>query len=266
MDVDKLLASGYNSKLMDSVLARTLTLLTLSQTEVKVFISSFKLGPSTIPLIGKAARVKRSTAYLVVKELIEKGYMLESYGKYANKVQTIGAEELQTKLAAKQRKLRRQEIEFQENIGAIQSIYQSSEVMPKVRTYKGSDGLLSIWNDILSTKDEILLWTNQKTENLFFGPENHNKFIMERIAKKIKIRVLATNSTEAKILQKKDSFSLRTTKILPRAKNFSAEIYIYDNKVAMLDFNKDTIGIIIESSSISQSYKSLFEIMWNSTT
>lgn len=248
---------------MDNLLERTLYLMGLGKLEVKIFSASFTLGLATIPEIARASKIKRSTAYLIVAGLIDKGYLLEEHGKYANKIKSITPQELLTKLAAKERRLKRLGIEFQDNINLIQSIYQSSEIRPKVVTFKGNDGLLSIWKDILTTKNEILLWTNQQTENQFFGNDNHNKFIKERLSRKIRIRVLATNTPEALELQKTDDKSLRITKILPPTKNLSAETYIYDNKVAILDYNKDIIGIIIESKSISESNKAIFETVWN---
>lgn len=247
---------------MDSLIIRTLKLLGFGDIEIKIFLASFRLGLSSIPEVAKEAKVKRSTAYLVIRELTDKGYMLEEFGKHANLVQTIAPEELLTKLSAKQRRLRRQEIELEENLDKLKSVYQISEVRPKIRSFKGNEGLISVWKDILSTRGEILLWTNQQTENQFFGTENHNKFIKERLAKKLKIRVLATDSQEARELQNSDASTLRQTKILPPKNNLSAEIYIYDNKIAMIDYNKDVIGLIIESLPISSSNREIFETMW----
>lgn len=249
---------------MDGILERTLHLIGLEKLAIKVFITSFKLGPSKIPDIAKAAKVKRSTTYLLVKDLVEKGLLTEEYGKYANKVQAINPEELLSRLSSKQRQLRRQELEFEENLQSIQSFYQVSEIKPKVRMYQGNGGLLSVWRDILSTKDEICLWTNQQTENMFFGQENHDKFIKERLSKKIKIQVLATDSKESRQLKRLDDNFLRETKILPSKTKFSAETYIYDSKVAMLDYNKDIIGIIIDSKPFSQFHKEIFNQTWGS--
>ena len=152
---------------------------------------------------------------------------------------------------------------MEENLGQLQSFYSASEIHPKVRLYEGNSGLVTVWQDILSTKSEILLWTNQQTENQFFDQINHDKFIAERLRKHIPIHVFATDTPQAKLLQKQDSSHLRQTKILPKTIDFSAETYIYDHKIATLDYNRDTIGVIIESEPISSFHRSNFELVWS---
>lgn len=247
---------------MDDVINKSLVLLGLSKNEVKIYLTIFKLGPSKIPEIAKASKIKRSTTYLLVEDLIEKGFLFEDNKAYANKIYAIEPDLLLKKISNRQRLLRRQEIELQENMPSLQSVFQSSEIRPKVKIYQGNNGLLSIWQDILSTKNEILLWTNQQTENLFFGQNSHDKFIKERIQKNISIKVLATKSKEAEELKSKDKDNLRETKILSKDVSFSSETYIYDNKVAMLDYNKEIMGIIIESKSFNETQQAIFENTW----
>jgi sugar-specific transcriptional regulator TrmB len=248
---------------MDKTITDSLALLGLDHLSIRFFLASFKLGPADIPEISKVSHIKRSTAYLLAKQLISSGFLLEDHKIYANKVYTIDPEKLLQLVAGKQRQLRRQEIELETHLPQIQSLFQASEIRPKIRLFEGNSGLLQVWQDILSAKTEILLWTNQHTENLFFGPANHDKFISERVAKQIPIRVLATAGLESRELQVHDHEYLRQTKILPPGAKFSAETYIYDHKIAILDYNKDIIGIIIESDPITASHKSMFDTTWN---
>jgi hypothetical protein len=248
---------------MDKTITDSLLLLGLDRLSIRFFLASFKLGPGNIPEIAKLARIKRSTAYLLAKNLISCGFLLEDHKLYANKIYAIDPEKLLHLVANKQRQLRRQEIELEENLPRIRSLYQASEIRPKIRLFEGNNGLIQVWEDILSTKNEILLWTNQQTENQFFGPVNHDKFIKERLTKKIPIRVLATDSLESRDLKSADNENIRQTKILPKTTRFSAETYIYDHKIAILDYNRDIIGIIIESEPIASSHKSMFETTWS---
>ena len=94
--------------------------------------------------------------------------------------------------------------------------------------------------------------------------EFHEKFIQERVKKSIPIRALAVNNAPGRSLLMKDESSLRQSKLLPIHTSFSAETYIYDNKVAILDYKKDILGIIIESHSISSTQRAIFEMTWSS--
>lgn len=153
-------------------------------------------------------------------------------------------------------------MELEERLSELQALYQASEIRPKVRVFEGKNGLLSVWEDILSVNQELSLWTNQQTETKIFSQELHDKFVKIRIAKGISIRVLAVSNEKGKLLLQGKN-TLRQTKFLPENVVFSAETYIYGNKIAVLDYNKDIIGIIIESEPIASSQRAIFEMCWN---
>lgn len=247
---------------MDTIIQKTLASLGLNAKEIKFYETCFRMGASSINEVAKQSRLQRSTAYLISQELIKKGFLQEDLKQYKKKVFALSPAKLLQMLSSKQRVLRRQELELQEALPTLQSQYQSSEIRPKVRVFEGKMGLLQIWNDILSTEGEILCWTNQETENLGLGLLN-DKFIQERIKKGIRIRVFAVNNPRGEQLKNKDEQSFRVTKILPKETLFTTETYIYDNKVAVLDYTKDIIGTIIESLPISTSQRSIFELTWN---
>jgi hypothetical protein len=247
---------------VDKTISDSLLLLGLDPLSVKFLIAAYRKAPAGIAEIALAAKIKRSTAYLLSRQLIKDGLLLADQKKYGNKVYPPDPEDLLRRISARQRAFRRQEIELEEKLPEIKSLYQMSALRPRVTLFEGNTGLLQVWKDILSAGSEILLWSNQQTENLFFGQENHEKFITERLGKGISIKVLATDTPEARKLRKEDDNYLRKTKILPASTRFSAETYIYDNKIAQLDYNKDVLGIIIESTPISSFHKANFELVW----
>lgn len=256
--------------IMDKSLINALLMLGLDSGQIKFFETSFKLGPSTINEIAKVSKLQRSSAYLIADKLTANGFIEENLIEYKKKITTIDPKKVMQMLSSKQRILRRQEIELEEKLPELQASYLASEFRPKVRVFEGNNGLVKVWADILSAKGEILLWTNQETETTFFNLNSHNKFIEQRTKKQIPIRVLAVNNKKAKDIPSQ-SETLRQTKLLPKETTFSAETYIYDNghspsasKVAILDYNKDIIGIIIESVPIALAQKSIFELIWNS--
>lgn len=247
---------------MDDIIQDALKLLGLNLKEIRFFEACFKIGPAVINEVAKEARLKRATAYLIAQDLIKKGLINEDFKEYGKKIFTVDPEKLKNILANKQRALRRKELEIEEKLPQLQALYQASEIRPKVKVFEGNNGLLSVWKDILSSKSEILLWTNQDTENLFFTDVLHEKFIQERVRKGLFIRVLAVNNQEGKKLISNEGTLLREVKLLPDEIKFSAETYIYDNKVAILDYTKDIIGVIIESVPVNQFQKVIFEMVW----
>lgn len=249
---------------MDNSLIKSLQSLGLDPKEIKFFEASFKIGPATINEVAKKSKLQRSTTYLIAQELLQKGYLEEDLTGYKKKISAIDPKKILQLLSAKQRLLRRQELELEEKLPNLQVEYSASEFRPKVKVFEGNQGLLKVWADILSTKTEILLWTNQETETAFFNINAHNKFIDERVKKGIPIRVLAVDNKKIKNIAS-DGKKLRQTKILPKTIEFSPEVYIYDHKVAILDYNKDIIGVIVESLPIVNYHRSIFELNWSQT-
>ncbi len=247
---------------MEKILESTLRLLGLGQKEIRFFLATFKMGPCSIQEISKEARLERSTAYLIAKDLIARGYIEENYHLYRKKLNAIEPKGLLRMIFAKERGIGRKGLELEERLPDLQMLYQASEIRPRVKVYEGKEGLTQIHEDILSVKQEILLWTNQESERFVFDEDHHRQFIADRLRKHISIRVLAVNNEQGKKLTTMDEEVLRKTKILPRGTTFTPEIYIYGSKIAILDYKKDIIGVILESEPIAASQRAIFEMNW----
>lgn len=250
---------------MDRHIINSLDALECSDLEKKVFIANFNLGPATIPQIAKSAKVKRSTAYIAIENLVDKGLMIEDYKSYRKQVIVIEPKELIRKVAAKQRRYGRIVLQLQENLFELQAMHQATTTRPRVRTFQGFDGLISVWKDILSAKSDLLLWTNQQTEQKVFTKKHHDEFVRERCRKNLHIRVLAANNDEGRLLQLSDKQNLRDTRLIEKNIDFSTETYIYDDKIAMLDHNKAVIGIIIQSDQLADAQRAMFELSWQNS-
>ncbi len=249
---------------MEKLLQNSLALLGLTSKEIKFFITCFTIGPASISDLQKSARLERSTAYLIAEDLIKRGLIQEDFKNYKKLLHTIEPKDILRMVSAKQRVLGRNALELEENISELNALYQASEIRPKVRVFQGVRGLMSVQEDILNAKSEIYLWTNQETEHNFFTDSFHHKFIETRIKRNIPIKVLAVNNAAGKRLQSLDKNSLRQTKLLSEQTIFSPETYIYDNKIATLDYKKDIIGVITESEPMATSQKAIFQLAWDS--
>lgn len=247
---------------MDKIIEDTLILLGLSRLEVRFFKSCFILGNPTISQVIKHARMERSTGYLVVQNLIEKKLIFEDYKEYKKRIRTCDPSQILRMISAKQRSIGKKELELKEKLPELQANFTTNNIRPRVQVFEGIKGLLSIWNDILSENKEIFLWTNQEEEKKFFPAYYHQQFIEERVKKQIPIKVLAIKNYRGLELVKTDKELLRNTRLLPKEVNFSSETYIYSNKIAVLDFNEEIVGIIIQSEQVSNAQRAIFVNSW----
>lgn len=247
---------------MDTKLKHSLQQLGCSDKESRFYMACFKLGSSSIADIASKARLQRSTAYLIAEQLIEKDLLTQDHRTY-NKLYTAATPHTVIRLLeAKKRRLGRLSNDMQENLSELENLYNTPESLPAVVTYHGPNGLISIWKDILKASGEVLLWTNQATEPQLFESSQHQQFIHERVQRKLPIRVLAVDNSEGRILLPRDTELLRQTRFLPPETTFSAETYLYDDKVTILDYRNGIFGLIITSRFIHEAQKSLFEMAW----
>ncbi|HJP81273.1 MAG TPA: hypothetical protein VJ841_02690 [Candidatus Saccharimonadales bacterium] len=251
---------------MNKSLIQTLQQLGCSEKHTRFYEANRHLGTSPLSDIVKHARLQRSTGYHIAAEMLQMGLIEEDHKAYKKQFTAVEPSVLLRKLESRHRQVGRTIIAYKEALPTLQAEHHATQTRPRVRTFEDKGGLVSVWRDILQSQQEILLWSNQSAEQLVFDNEMHEQFIAERIAKHIPIRVLAVNNDQARILQKDDTASLRQTKLLPESTQFTSEIYIYGDKVAVLDFGRKIFGVITENQQIAEAHRSIFNLTWQQSS
>jgi sugar-specific transcriptional regulator TrmB len=247
---------------MNKTLVNGLKQLGFADKHIRLYIACLELGAASLPEISKRARLQRSTAYLLVADLAKEELMLENHQSYRKLYVAAEPTVILRKLEARHRQLGRINLAFKDALPDIMAAHQTTSTRPRVRTFEGQAGLLAIWKDILQERQEVLLWTNQASEQQIFDTKAHQQFIIERIAKQIPMRVLAVSNPRAQTLIATDQNTLRQTKILPLESSFTSETYVYGDKVAVLDVGSVVFGVITENAQIAASQRAIFELAW----
>jgi sugar-specific transcriptional regulator TrmB len=251
---------------MNRTLVNCLTQLGCNDKHIRFYVANLQLGAAPLSDIVKHARLQRSTGYVIASEMLELGLAEEDHKTYKKLFVAAEPDVLLRKLEAKHRRLGRDSIAFKEILPSLRAEHHATKTRPQVRTFEEKSGLVSVWRDVLQEQQEVLLWSNQSTEQLIFDSEMHELFIKERLAKRIPIRVLAVNNEHGRKLLQTDAESLRQTKLLPADVQFTGETYIYGNKVAILDFGKKIFGVITENEQIAESQRAIFNLAWQTNS
>ena len=107
---------------MEKLLFDALSALGLSSKEIRFFEKAFSLGNASITQIAKAARLQRSTAYLIAKELLEKGLIEEDFKNYRKTITAASPKTVLRLLSAKQRSIKRQELVLSERLSELEAL------------------------------------------------------------------------------------------------------------------------------------------------
>lgn len=239
---------------MSKQLTDILTNLGLTEKEAKVFLAATTTGTAPVSEIAKAAGINRVTTYDILEKLKQKGFVshfTKAQVKYFNCIDPeILLEEYENRTA----NLRSSLPKFKALKGDIQH--------PRIRYFEGLEGIKAIYADTLTSQSEILNYSNS-TEIRKTWPSYDQDYVEKRAAKKIFLRGLAPKDRAGQIVHAKDKEYHREMRLIPSEKfNFTNEINIYDDKVAIISFKEELIGMIIESHEIALSQRAIFEMCW----
>lgn len=243
-----------------------LTELGMSGEEAKVYLAILELGGGYVSTIAKKAGINRVACYHTLGKLLDRG-IISSLEK--NKVKFFAVENVKV-LVDKQKEL----LKKTENlIPQLSALMNKSAYRPKIQYYEGLNGVKNIFEDTLSTKTELLGYTNLANLPKILSVDYLKNYAARKINLGIKTRMLSPISKDAlKYLTKyypKD-FDRDLIEILfvnSKQFPFEYEINIYDNKVAIISLNPDEIiGLLIESNIYANTERAIFNLSWLGAT
>lgn len=229
----------------------------LTDKEAKVYLAALELGNANIARLTQKSKVKRSTVYLAVESLKEKGLL--SVVKKKNKTYFY---------AEDPRKLEKDlEIKKEAVSKAMPEILALANFLdrkPKVKYFEGRSAIKEVFKDMLNYPDqEILAWFPDYHYNLA-DDFLFNYFVPNRVKNKIWVRAIASD-TKTNLKHREDGKAInRRMRIVSKEKfKMEMEISLYGkNKIGIISY-KEEFGMIMESEGIHNGLKSIFEVMWD---
>lgn len=229
----------------------------LNGKKADVYLAALELGGASVTDIAQKAAVKRTTGYDILMDLQAQGLVSQSTKGKRRLFLGEDPEKIRSDLKKK-------ESMFSDILPQLRSIYNSQVDKPRIRFYEGQKGLLEVYNDSLKYAGEILAYASEDIVKVL-GMEWANNYLKRRVKNRIFYKGIVSRT---EFLQKeflsKDQEQLRTTKLIDSRKYpFSNETMIYGHQKVAITSARDLMGIIIESSEIYRTQKSIFELLWD---
>jgi sugar-specific transcriptional regulator TrmB len=227
-----------------------------------VYLSSLELGTDTIAHIAKKSGVPRSTCYLIVEELMEKGLLSEI--KKGSK--TYVTAEDPSKL---EQLINSEKVQFDNSLKQInillpqlKAIQNTRKDKPSVRFYEGLEGVKTIYSDTLNANEILVVcsgYDNPDKENLSNYLE---KYFEEVDSIKIKTFEILGEAPNLESYIKKYQSDLHKIKKTSWGKGLKhTDKLIYGNKVVIID-NDNLTGMVIENIDIAELERKQFFEIW----
>lgn len=239
---------------MESQLIKVLINLGLTDKEAKVYLACTENGTCVVSEIGKASGINRVTTYDILEKLKDKGLVSFYTKKKIRYFTSIDPEILLEEFERKTNDLRGSLPKFKSLTGAISH--------PRVRYFEGLEGIKNIYADTLTSSTEILNYSNSY-EIRKQWPNYDKEYVEKRAKKKIFLRGICPDDKAGELVHKEDKKYHRKMRLISSGQfDFTNEINIYDDKVSIISFKDELIGMIIESIEIANSQRAIFEMCW----
>lgn len=215
--------------------------------------------------ISQKTPLKRGLVYKVLDELIGMGLVLkkEVPGKVAlfEPAHPLKLKELAEK---KEEQAKNAQVVLGGILGQLISNYNLNGGRPGVRFFEGVSGVEKIYEDILETGKDILLM--RAIYEVTYAKQLNdvvNKFVNKRVKAGLHVTALTPQDefiTPDRI--KLDEKNLLTRVIVKKELyNSPVEITIYGDRLAILSYGKELIGLIIESPQITIAFRQMFNLL-----
>ena len=234
----------------------------LSEDEAAVYLGLLELGGGHVAQVAKRAGKHRATCYHTLGNLLRKGLV--------SKIEKRGSLFFSPEAPEKLVEIATGRLETARGLlPELLSLQNTLAKKPKIKFFEGAAGVESVLADSLQqSQSEILGFTNL-TLLLELFPDLVRRYTRLRIERKIRTRFLAPFPEERcdplreLKLKERDLEFLEILFVDAAQFPFQNEISISGTHVAITTLAKDeTIGVIIESTSVAATLKAVFDLSW----
>lgn len=235
----------------------------LSDKEAKVYLACLTLGKDSVYDIAIQAGLKRPTVYLVLNDLLEKGLVSIEQTTKAKLYSAVHPKKLLSDIEVKRRKL-------EASLVDLESIYNRRSEKPKVRTFEGIKNVEVLYDEISdfakSKKNEVLSFgTIEFIESVHPAQFKYWKKSIHRHQSHIREILNGDDANKAYSVEMEENNPNHQIRFLSDINApFGNDNLIFGNKLAIFSSQNEFFVIVIESESIVQSFKSFFELAWQS--
>lgn len=230
----------------------------LNTKAARIYLAALELGEATVQELAQKSRLKRTTLYYILDELIEAGALIST--KVGKKNYFVPERPVNLVKRAKEKIAN-----FEESLEALEDKIGEKHKKPRVYFLYGSSGFKQVWDMILSAKEKEYRIITQGESFLGYVREKYiiDEIITQKKKRNVSSRQLITDSIYARKIIVKDSQENRISKLLPPSYKLPFTEIITESLVAFISPKFDNMIFVVEDIYFSQTRKSIFETLWN---
>ena len=246
--------------------------LELSEIEAKLYLTLLQTGPISVRELAVAIDIKRTTAYLYVDQLIDKGLILKLVKGSSKLIAANDPSSIKPLMEKKVASAKIAQEQFSEIVNTLNAELPKEQEINKteIRYYRGKTGVAKVYEEALKCS-ELRLYVNlTELESLIMPNQGIDYNMFETAMKKnsdLKIyEILAHNAETIKQFNlentaKKHSYLYKF--MTPNFELTSPGILLYDNKVATITSTGGLQVVVLYDAEYYMNSKKLFDFVWS---
>ena len=235
-----------------------LTSLDLSSRQAKVYLALLQRGSASAIELAKSTGFKHPTVYDVLDSLKERNLISECYTGSKRRFTAENPEVFKEQEARRMSSL-------EAILPSLLDLYQSGPRRPVIRVYQGRDEIRKADEELLNVKSKEYFYFGSMQE--VFNP-NDEKYLRDYYRRRIE-RGIWSNSIRNKPSEATADYSrpgdhnLRRVRYLPQQISEKvAELFLYDDKIAVHSTMMENYAVIIESRELFILLKTIWDCLW----
>ncbi len=228
----------------------------LSEKESRVYLACLQLGEASILQLAKKSELKRPHVYNVVESLSALGLLSKTQKQ--GKTLYVAENPKSLKQLLKQR-----EEKINQILPSLEAFYNVPRgTKPKIKIYEGKKALHEQYVKMCESS-EIDFFGVSVSHVINTLPETADFLLKEFKRKKTKVRELFNYSKADIDFAKKYKSPYHKIKIIPEGKEFFGDNALFDNKLVIVSL-ENLFMIVIEAEDLYKTFKTMFDLVWES--
>ena len=231
----------------------------LTDSQAKGYLALIENGALTPVEIAEKAGETRTNGYAIADKLVDLGLARKTNGSKA-KVEAENPTKIRSLIASRQQQLKVVNDELTGLLPSLLSRFRLTSDQPGVMSLEGIDALKLVYDEIIATKQDVLIFPSAHDRT---DPETS-----ELIDKQIKrqreagVKSLALISADEFDAIKAQEDGLLSVRKLPDGVSFDAQIMVFGNTVVSTVFRHGIVSTIISSPDTASTLRNAFFAIW----
>jgi sugar-specific transcriptional regulator TrmB len=239
----------------------------LSEIEAELYLNMISIGPLSVRELAQNSGIKRTTAYLYIDQLVEKGLAMKIVKNTKKKVAATPPDQIQALIHEKLSTIESIKKETPDVLKKLSAIHPRPNPQDaEIKYFKGLNAARRIYEEAFSGEEMRSYVKVEEQDNL--SPDNMIYFEKAlKKNKKLKMWEIVYESPLSRrppmvIASQREKYFF---KLMPKELKWSItseDIVMYQNKVAIISYTDNISAIVLHSPDFYNNSKEIFDFIW----